>query len=181
MSQQLSGRLRSVLTGGSIVPVLFVLALSISLSAHAQGTPSPSAQVRITGKVEHPLILRESNLQALPRKSLTVTDEHGTRVTYEGVPVEELLRRAGAPLGKQLRGLQMRLYVAVDAADGYQAVFALPEFDSGFTDRVIILADRRDGHAISAPQGPFRLIVPGEKRHARWVREVTVLDVEEAR
>jgi hypothetical protein len=59
-------------------------------------------------------------------------------------------------------------------------VFALPEFDPDFTDRVIILADRRYRHALAAKEGPFRLIVAGEKRHARWVREVTALDIEEA-
>src|SRR5271169_4904545 len=73
-------------------------------------------------------------------------------------------RRAGVPLGKQLRGPQMKLYVVADAADGYRAVFALPEFDPDFTDRVIILADRRDGHVMAPPQGPFRLVVAGEKR-----------------
>ena len=74
----------------------------------------------------------------------------------------------------------MRSYVIVEASDGYHAVFALPEFDPDFTDRVIILADRRDGRALPSPEGPFRVIVEGEKRHARWVREVTNLDVEQA-
>jgi hypothetical protein len=74
----------------------------------------------------------------------------------------------------------MRLYVIVEAADGYQAVFALSEFDPDFTDRVIILADRRDGKPLPPPEGPFRLVVAGEKRHARWVRGVTTLDVEQA-
>jgi hypothetical protein len=112
---------------------------------------------------------------------LTVTDDKGASVTYEGVSAVELLRRAGAPLGKQLKGPRLRLYVIVEASDGYQVVFALPEFDPDFTDRVILLADRRDGHALASPEGPFRLIVAGEKRHARWVREVTSLDVREAR
>lgn len=101
-------------------------------------------------------------------------------MTYEGVPVTEILRRAGAPLGEQLKGPQMTLYVLVNAIDGYRAVFALPEFDPGFTDQVILLADRRDGHPMTAPDGPFRIVVPQEKRHARWVREVTSLEVRQA-
>jgi hypothetical protein len=101
-------------------------------------------------------------------------------VTYEGVSVADLLQRAGAPLGKQLRGPQLALYVLVSAADGYRAVFALPEFDPAFTDRVIVLADRRDGHEMTSPDGPFRVIVPDEQRHARWVREVTSLEVKQA-
>jgi hypothetical protein len=110
-----------------------------------------------------------------------VTDDRGTHVTYEGVPVVDLLRRAGAPLGDRLRGKQMKLYVIADASDGYQVVFALAEFDPGFTDRVILLADRCDGHPLSSVEGPLRIIVPGEKRHARWIRQVLDLDIEQAR
>ena len=47
----------------------------------------------------------------------------------------------------------------------------------GFTDRVILLADRRDGKPLSAREGPFQVIVPGEKKHARWVRQVIRLKV----
>jgi hypothetical protein len=65
------------------------------------------------------------------------------------------LELAGTPLGKELRGPKMNLYVTVKAADGYQAVFVLPEFDQGFTNRVIILADRRDGQPLSSREGPF--------------------------
>jgi hypothetical protein len=75
----------------------------------------------------------------------------------------------------------MKLFVIVNAADGYRVVFTLPEFDPDFTDRIIILADRRDGHVLAPPEGPFRLVVSGEKRDARWVREVTGLDVEQAK
>ena len=112
---------------------------------------------------------------------MDVSDERGERARYEGVPVAELLRQAGVPLGKQLRGSRLKLYVLVAASDGYRAVFALPEFDPDFTDRVILLADRRDGRALSAPEAPFRIVVPGEKRHARWVREVVALDIQQAR
>jgi DMSO/TMAO reductase YedYZ molybdopterin-dependent catalytic subunit len=63
-------------------------------------------------------------------------------------------------------------YVVVDAADGYRAVFALAELDPAQTDRVILLADRKDGQPLPAAEGPLRVVVPGEKRPARWVRQV---------
>ena len=66
----------------------------------------------------------------------------------------------------------MRLYVLVKARDGYAAVFALPEFDVGFTDRVILLADRRQGHALRAVEGPLRLEL------AAWlIRSQTVIAI----
>ena len=60
---------------------------------------------------------------------------------------------------------------------GYKAVFALPEIDPAFTDRVIILADRRDRMRLTDKEGPWQIVVPGEKRQARWVRQVVALTV----
>jgi hypothetical protein len=131
--------------------------------------------------VAHPIVLNETDLSAFKKESVTVSDEHGAPAVYAGFPVAQLLERAGAPLGKELRGLKMKLCVMVKAADGYAAVFALAELDPDFTDRVTFLVDRKNGQRLSAEEGPFRIIVPGEKRHARWVRQVTTLEVEEAR
>ena len=89
----------------------------------------------------------------------------------------EILRQAGVKLGEQLRGQEMTTYVLVKAADNYQVVFAVAELDPGFTDRVVFLADQRDGKVLSPTEGPLRMIVPGEKRQARWVRQVTTLTV----
>ena len=36
---------------------------------------------------------------------------------------------------------------------------------------VVLLADHRDGQPLSTAEGPLRLVVPDEKRHARWVRQ----------
>jgi hypothetical protein len=65
----------------------------------------------------------------------------------------------------------------VEAADGYRVLFALPELDPAFTDRVIILADRADGDPLDNKEGPFRVVIPGEKRMARSARQVTTLKV----
>jgi len=159
---------------------IVVIAAPPARSAQTQGPTSPDASLSIVGRVEHPLTLHLSDLEQFPQKTIKVHDEKGVAASYEGVAVADLLRQAAAPLGAQLRGPQMRLYVVIKAADGYQAVFALPEFDPDFTDRLIILAFRRDGNLIGSSEGPLRIVVPGEKRHARWVKQVTVLDVEQA-
>jgi hypothetical protein len=82
--------------------------------------------------------------------------------------------------GEGLRGKSLALFLIVDATDSYRAVFALPELDHAFTERVVLLADRRDGKALSAAEGPLRIVVPDEKRQARWVRQVTALNVRRA-
>ena len=170
----------SLLALGIIVSVLVALP-ALSSGQQSANTASSAATLRITGEVGHPLVLHATDLLTLRRQTVDVSDEKGVRARYEGVPVAELLRRAGVPLGKQLRGSGLKLYVVVAASDGYHAVFALPEFDPDFTDRVILLADRRDGHALSASEGPFRMVVPGEERHARGVQEVVGLYIQQAR
>jgi DMSO/TMAO reductase YedYZ molybdopterin-dependent catalytic subunit len=153
-----------------------ILFCAIPLSPE-QASPQPPAAISVGGEVGRPYVLSASELAALPHQSVTIaTEKHGSQAC-QGVPVAALLQRAGAPLGPALRGRNMRLYVLVKARDGYAAVFALPEFDSGFTDRTILLIDRCQGHALDAFDGPLRVIVPGEKRHARWVRQVTEIDV----
>jgi hypothetical protein len=79
--------------------------------------------------------------------------------------------------GQELRGEFLSLYLQVGAADGYRVIFSLPELDEAFTDRIVLLADRKDGKPLSEPEGPFRVIVPDEKRPARWVRQVVSLTV----
>jgi hypothetical protein len=96
------------------------------------------------------------------------------------VPVAEVLRLAGAPAGAELRGQNLRYYIVARAADGYEVVFALAEFDPAFSERVIVIADRRNGQAIGANEGPLRFVVPGDKRQARWIRQLQTITIRTA-
>jgi hypothetical protein len=91
------------------------------------------------------------------------------------VPAREILKLAGAPLGKEMRGANLALYVVAEARDGYRVVYSLSEFDNGFTDTTILVADKRDGKSLSADEGPLRIVVPGEKRQGRWTRQLDAL------
>lgn len=157
--------------------IVFTVIASHSGRAAAQSAPS----LTVGGDVHTPLTLTAGDLAAMPRASARVTDDHGARATYDGVPVVDILKRAGAPLGKELRGPNMTMCVVAGGSDGYKAVFALAEFDPGFTDQVILLADHRDGKALDAREGPLRIVVPNDKRHARWVRGVVSLTVKNTR
>jgi len=63
----------------------------------------------------------------------------------------------------------------VKCADGYEVLFSLAELDSSFTDRIVILADSLEGKPLPSGKGPFRLVVPGEKKPARSSFQVTEL------
>jgi DMSO/TMAO reductase YedYZ molybdopterin-dependent catalytic subunit len=157
-----------------------VMAFCLGVFSGQAGEPATStldAPLRIDGVVDQPLTLHASDLATLPRQTLQVRDHEGRERVFEGVALVELLQRAGVPLGQDLRGDRMVTYVVVGAADGYRVVLALPEIDPAFSDRLILLADRRDQQPLPPQEGPLRLIVPGDKRQARWVRQVTSVTV----
>jgi DMSO/TMAO reductase YedYZ molybdopterin-dependent catalytic subunit len=135
----------------------------------------------VEGEVTQPLKLSAADLSGMKRTDVSATDHDGKTYRYSGVPVADILARAGVPLGPQLRGKNLSKYLLVKASDGYQVVFALPELDTVFASRIIILADQADGKPLPAGKGPFRIIVPGEKKPARWIREVTAMYVRSAK
>ena len=133
--------------------------------------------VKVGGEVLTPLTLSAGDLAAMPRTTATAKDKQGVPHTFSGVAIAEILNRAGVTTGKQLRGENLAKYLLVTCADGYQVVFSLAELDSSFTDRVVILADQMEGKPLPSGVGPFRLVVPGEKKPARNSFQVTALTV----
>ena len=45
------------------------------------------------------------------------------------------------------------------------------------TDKQIVLAFLQDGKPLDTKAGPYRIVIPDEKRMARWVRQVTTLKI----
>lgn len=130
-----------------------------------------TAELKINGAVGTPLGLTAAELKKMPRKMLTVVNPHNKKTeVYEGVLLEELLRKAGVAQGEHLRGPAMAGYVVAEAEDGYRAVFSLAELDSGILDSEVIVADTMDGANLAEKEGPFKIVAPHEKRPARWVR-----------
>src|SRR5262245_15332914 len=130
----------------------------------------------IAGDVRTPVSITPAELKALPRTRVEMKDE-GKTVVYEGVLVAELLKRAGVPLGSDLRGDAIATYVVASATDGYQVVFSIGELDPAMTSNEIIIADAIDGKPLFAYQGPFRIVAPKDARGARSVRMLTRLEV----
>jgi len=161
----------------AILSISLVAAHSPRQTAFAQTVPTPT-ELRISGAVATPLVLTLADLKNMPRKKLTVVNPHSNKTeVYEGVMLEELLRKAGVPQGENLRGPAMASYVLAEAADGYRVVFSLAELDSGILDSEVIAADTMDGAPLGEKQGPFRLVAPHEKRPARWVRMLKSITV----
>ncbi len=160
--------------------LLVVAMLPCRLVATGQEEPSQKSSesdvlLTVSGEVERPLKLTAEALGKLTRQTVHAKDHDGKEADFEGFSLHDVLKSAGVKLGQDLRGKALETYLVVEAKDQYRAVFALPELDPAFSDRVILLADRRDKKVLDEKHGPFQIIVPGEKRHARWVRQVVTL------
>ncbi len=162
-----------------MIGTLFVVIVAAVSSFGQSSAPKQASPVLLSigGEVATPVKLTADDLAKLPRRTVQAKDHDGKETSFEGMELGEVLKLAGVKFGEHLRGKELALFLIVDAADGYRAVFALPELDHAFTDRVILLADRRDGKALTEKEGPLRIVVPDEKRQARWVRQVTSLTI----
>jgi hypothetical protein len=116
-----------------------------------------------------------ATLAALPHKSVTVFNEHTkANQTYSGVPLIDLLTQLGVP--DKPHGKEFLLYLVAAGSDGYQVVYSLGEVTPDVHDATVLVADSQDGKPI-ADDGPLKLVATGERRPARWVRNLVAIRV----
>jgi len=123
------------------------------------------------------VVLNRSDLETLPHIKVTAAEHSSGPVNFEGVTLKSVLEKAGVAFGESMKGKRLTNRLLVEAADGYRAVIALPELDPAFTDKQALLAFLRDGKPLGEKEGPYRIVIPDEKRKARWVRQVTTLKI----
>jgi|SRR6185436_8342991 len=160
---------------------LVILALLAAVSVTparvaAQDRPHSGTLVVVAAPAP-PLTLTPADLLNMPRTKTAFKQPDGRAVVHEGVLVAELLKRAGAPLGKALRGDAMATYVVASATDGYRVIFSLAELDPEFTGSEIIVADRTNGQPLLADQGPIRIVAPKDLAGARSIRMLERIEV----
>ena len=122
-------------------------------------------------------ILTRADLEALPHVKVTASEHSAPSVTFEGVTLNSVLEKAGVSFEESMKGKRLASCLLVEAADGYRTVIALPELDPAFPDKQVVLAFLRDGKPLTEKEGPYRIVIPDEKRMARWVRQVTTLKI----
>jgi hypothetical protein len=122
-------------------------------------------------------VLSRADIEALPHINVRAGDPPGTFAT---VSLKTLLEKAGVSFGESLRGKRLASYLLVEAADGYRVVLALTELDPAFSDKQIVLAFSRGGKSLDDKEGPYRIVIPGEKRKGRWVRQVRMIKIIDA-
>jgi hypothetical protein len=155
---------------------MFVLVLA-AIAAVGQVKPvAVESVLTVVNEAGKQTQFKVADLALLKRVTVKASD-HGTATTFDGVMLVDVLSAAGVVFGEKLRGPRLASYLLVEAADKYRVVYALAELDPGFTDRIVILADKRDGKPLDDKAAPWQIVAPDEKRPGRWVRQVKGLRV----
>jgi hypothetical protein len=134
-------------------------------------------KIAVTGDVSTPLSLSAADLATMPREHVELAEQDGGKMMYEGVALQEILKKAGIPFGRAMRGKALAGYVLAEAKDGYAVAFSLGELDPDLGGARVIVADTRDGKPLFAYQGPFRLVIPADKEGARSLRMLEKIEV----
>ncbi|MGO9516171.1 MAG: molybdopterin-dependent oxidoreductase [Candidatus Korobacteraceae bacterium] len=160
-------------------PDKWIVPLILAAAMAATGQPATSRQAILMVKTVggQTLKLGAQDFAKLPQVKVSAKDHDGKNREYAGVGLRDILTQAGVATGNDVRGKELADYVVVEAADGYRVVFSLAELDPDFGNTQVLVAESVDGQPLAAKEGPLRLVVPGDKRQARWVRMVTRISV----
>jgi Oxidoreductase molybdopterin binding domain len=113
---------------------------------------------------------------SLERRTV-VTEDRGLRTEFEGVALRDVLSKAGIRFGDALKGPALARVIIASAPDGYRVVYAIAELDAAFTEQIVLLADKRNGKPLLPDTGPWQIVVPNDRRPARWIRQVNRIEV----
>jgi DMSO/TMAO reductase YedYZ molybdopterin-dependent catalytic subunit len=148
--------------------------LSVIIPVLILAIPTYAQSIVLEGEVEKPSTISMADFEKLPMVEVKGKDKDGKEHTFKGATLFSFIQGAGIPSGSK----SFQKYIQVTAADNYKVVFAFAEIDPDFTSQSIIIATSVDGKPLSKEEGPFRIVVPNDKKHARWVRQVTAIKVQ---
>jgi hypothetical protein len=146
--------------------------------------PPPANELRVES-VYFPgesAVLTPDDLKGLRHISATVRNPDTNQdEKYAGVPLLDVLIRAGALSSLDI-GLMSRFgYLVVTGNSGAGCVIALSELDPLTSNTAIIVADSLNGRLLSDKLGPLRLILANEKTLARSVDILNSIRLDYAR
>jgi DMSO/TMAO reductase YedYZ molybdopterin-dependent catalytic subunit len=123
---------------------------------------------------------KSSSIDPMKLKSITIKAIGHDLKTHEftGPLLSDFLSNAGVILGEPAKKQTVSSYVIIRAKDNYKCLIALAELDPLFSSSDIIIASKMDGKALSENNGPYQIIVPNDKKHGRWVRQVKSIEIQ---
>lgn len=161
----------------SVLLTVFCAVLVLPLAA-PRAADAPAGELSMTGKVAHPQQYDLAKLQAMPHQEIQVSfdTEHGAeQAGFTGVPLWALIGQAGG-IDDKAKGAVLRHTIKITGRDGYFVVLSTGEIAPDFGAKGALIAYQRTGEAPGA--NGFRLVMPGDKRGGRYVRDVVAIDIE---
>jgi hypothetical protein len=155
-----------------IVTLATLCVLAAPLCAATDAPPPRTLTVQRASQPPHVLTLEQ--IAALKPITQQAAIEHTDR-TWTGPLLWDVLVNTGA-VDPAKPADAVHLGVRVIGTDGWTAVFGLAELSPEFAGKPIQLADQVDGAPI--PGQGLRLVVPGERRGGRSVRDVVRIDIQ---
>ncbi|HEY4233151.1 MAG TPA: molybdopterin-dependent oxidoreductase [Lacipirellulaceae bacterium] len=155
----------------------FALMLQVSAGTEvghdpsANAAPSSSAALTLIDEAGASHAITADDFSRLPRQTVKVMS-HGNEAEFAGASLVNILTSCGVEFGEKLKGRRASTVAVLDATDGYRIVVSLLEIDPATTEKVVLVADQRDGSPLSDKEGPYRLVIPGDKREIRWIRNL---------
>jgi hypothetical protein len=145
--------------------------------AKPQAPPSTSLTLTVDGKAT---TFSVADLKAMPQKTVSVHNEH-TKAdeTYSGIPLGDLLAKAGFVVSNATHHEMLRSYLRVEGTDKYWVVYSVTEVEGSEHEGDVIVATSMNGKGLGA-DGELKLISTGDKKPQRWVRNLTAITMKSA-
>jgi DMSO/TMAO reductase YedYZ molybdopterin-dependent catalytic subunit len=165
--------------GTKTAAIVFVLlvAVAVPLYFFSRPTDVQEGTLQIRGKVNNPLNLTLSEIEALPSSSIQATLDSATHVedegnfTYTGVTVASLLGLAKVS--------EDASEVFIQSIDSYATTLKFE--DEIQSNQRIMLVYQKDGEPLiplsEGGTGPLCLIIGTDEYATRWVKAVVLLEV----
>ena len=145
--------------------------------AKPPAAPSTSLTLNVDGKAT---TFSVAELKAMPQKTVKVHNEHSKAdETYSGVPLGDLLAKAGFVADKTTQRKMLRSYLRIEGTDKYGVVYSLTEVEGSEHEGDVIVATSMDGKGLGA-DGELKLVSTGDKKPQRWVRNLAAIKLKSA-
>jgi len=132
--------------------------------------------IELLGIGQNPITLTPDTLKSLPVVEMDVTFQTSKGPSsghYKGVLFWDVLKANGAFEGVE-HNQELKKVFVVKASDDYQIAFSVGEIHPDFGNTPMMLADQVDGKTF---EGGYRIIMPGDTRGARNVRDVVGIEM----
>lgn len=155
-----------------------LVAATLVLLASGWASAQDPTSFTVVGMRGKTVTLGIAELEGLAPRTIEATEPHASeKTTYRVVRLSKVLAVADVPFGTLLKGAALAATVRAEARDGYRVAFSLIELDPSIAAAEVFVAFQMDGKPLPAEMGPFRLIVPTDRRGARWMRQLLRLTV----